>query len=342
MKVLVGTHSYSGNGAAIVLLSVMKHWVQERKWVVDVLLEMDKEIPAPLLEVGVNIFPTADPADYDFALVNTVVSARYLEMFAPKAFTVLWVHEGDTVLWSSELLPAQWRYLFSLPHRIVFQTPWQVDHVFGPFLKDVAAEDVRCVRNGMPALPSGLTPRPRRDDRKRIVFVGGVSGRKRPQDLVDAVLALDRKDVECVLIGSIEGLDTIGDDHVRKVKARPDLFELTGEVDRRTTLEYVMGSDVFCLPSGDESQPIAPVEAAALGVPCELSGLATYSGTWQHGENCLMHPVANVSVLRWNLQALLDDAGLRDSLSKAAAAVAHRFSIELFHRRFDAEMPGAR
>jgi glycosyltransferase involved in cell wall biosynthesis len=134
-------------------------------------------------------------------------------------------------------------------------------------------------------------------------------------------------------------LDTIGADYVEKLRQRTDLFELTGEVDRKTTLEYLMGADVFCLPSGDESQPIAPVEAAALGVPCALSGLATYHRTWAHGENCLLHPVANVPVLRWNLQAMLDDGGLRASLTRAAAAIAHRFSIDAFYRRFDAEMP---
>src|SRR5438876_5313392 len=134
MKVLVATHSYSGNGAAVMLLAVLEHWIHELGWTVDVLLDVDREVPADLAKIGANIFSTAVPEEYDFALVNTLVSAHFLEQLGSRVPTVLWVHEGETVLWSSQWVPAQWRRLFGLPKRVIFQGPWQSEAVFRSFL----------------------------------------------------------------------------------------------------------------------------------------------------------------------------------------------------------------
>ena len=339
MKVLVATHSYSGNGAAVMLCAVLEHWVKTLGWTVDVLFDLDKEVPEELARTGVNAFATADPADYDFALVNTLVSAHYVDMLAPKIRTVLWVHEGDTVLWGSPVTPAKWGYLFGMPWKVIFQSPWQPDVVFRSFLTKRSPAGIACVRNGLPTMPKNLVPRTRANGKKRIVFVGGVYGRKRPQDLVDAIVALGRADIECVFVGSIENIDTLGKENEAKIRSRPDLFVLAGEIDRRSGLEYVASADAFCLPSGDESQPIAPLEAATLGVPCLLSDLAPYAGIWMHGTNCLLHPVGDVALLRWNLTALLDDADIRERIVGGARDMLDRFSIGSFVQRFTAEMP---
>ena len=52
---------------------------------------------------------TFAPKFYDFALVNTLVSAHYVDMLAPNIRTVLWVHEAETVLWGSPATAAKWR-----------------------------------------------------------------------------------------------------------------------------------------------------------------------------------------------------------------------------------------
>ena len=320
------------------LLSVVEHWVRERQWTVDVILDMQHEVPADLAAAGANVFASANPKDYDFALVNTIVSSNFLEALAPHVPTVLWVHEGGTGVWSSKWTPSQWRRLFDLPVRTIFQTTWQSDHVFRSFLVDIAPSRIGCVRNGLPPLPE-LVPHARADGKKRIVCLGGVYGRKRPQDLVDAVIALQRADVECLFVGSTESIDSIGAESVAKIRARPDLFRAIGEVARKDALQYLMSSDVFVLPSGDESQPIAPLEAASLGVPCVLTDLPPYAGTWRHGENCLLHPVGDTALLRWNIQALLDDEAVRHNVVAGARALPQWFSIKAFHQRFDAEMP---
>jgi glycosyltransferase involved in cell wall biosynthesis len=320
------------------LLSVLSHWVHDLGWSVDVLLDMEHEVPTDLAAVGANVFPSADPKDYDFALVNTVVSAHFVEQLASKLPTVLWVHEGESVVWSSNWTVAQWRRFFRLPARTLFQTAWQSETVFKSFLTGTTNQ-VSCVRNGLPPLPERMVPATRTGSRKRIVCVGGVYGRKRPNDLVDAMIGLDREDVECLFVGTTEAIDTIGPQHVARIRERPDLFKLIGEVDRKTALQYVMSADVFALPSGDESQPIAPLEAASLGIPCVLTDLAPYAGTWRHGENCLLNPVGNTSLLRWNIRTLLEDDSVRHGIVTGAGELLKRFSIAAFHRRFDAEMP---
>jgi len=338
-KVLVASHSYSGNGAAVMLLALMSHWVRDLGWIVDVLLDIESDVPPDLAKIGVNIFSTAIPEDYDFALVNTLVAGHFLEMLGPRVPTVLWVHESATILWSSKMVPEQWRELFGLAKRIIFQGPWQSETVFRSFLFPLPAGTVKCVRNGLPSLPENLVSKAKAVGKIRIVFMGGVYGRKRPQDLVDVILALGRNDIECVFVGSIESIDSIGLGYVQTIKARPDCFMLVGELERKETLEYLGSADVFCLPSGDESQPIAPVEAASLGVPCLLSDLPPYAGTWKHEENCMLSPVGDVGQLQRNLTTLLENAEMRNRVIAGGLAVAEQYSMEAFFQRFDAEMP---
>src|SRR5439155_15063008 len=113
----------------------------------------------------------------------------------------------------------------------------------------------------------------------------------------------------------------------------PDCFQLLGELDRKNGLEYLLSADVFCLPSSDESQPIAPLEAAALRVPCLLTDLPPYAGTWRHGENCLLSPVGDVSLLQWYLRASLEDMTVRNRVIAGAKSLADRSSIGAFFNR---------
>jgi glycosyltransferase involved in cell wall biosynthesis len=339
MKVLVASHSYSGNGAAVMLLAVLAHWIRDLGWTVDVLLELERDVPDDLASIGANIFNTAVPEDYDFALVNTIVSAHLLKMLGSRVRTVLWAHEGETVLWNSPMSATQWRDLFRLPKRIIFQGPWQSETVFRSFIFGLPSGTVSCVRNGVPAIPENLVARPRTKGKARVVFVGGVYGRKRPQDLIDAVLALGRDDLECLFVGPVDSIDTIGSEHVEKIRSRPDCFQLLGELDRKRGLEYVLTADVFCLPSSDESQPIAPLEAASLGVPCLLSDLPPYGGTWKHGDNCLLSRVGDIAQLQRNLLAVLENTSVRNRVIAGGRDLAAEYSMATFFSRFDAEMP---
>jgi glycosyltransferase involved in cell wall biosynthesis len=339
VRVFVASHSYTGNGAAVMLQAVLEHWVKTLGWTVDVLFSLKEELPAELARTGVTARTDITPKLYDFALVNTLVSLSYLEQLAPHVPTALWVHEGESIVWSLNFPPNKWRMLFELARKIIFQTPWQPDIVFRSFLPTYLHANVACVRNGVPPLPANITPQLRSGGKKRIVFVGGVYGRKRPQDVVDALLAMQRSDIECIFIGSTLMIDSIGSENVLKINSRPDIFVLAGELDRRSTLEYVASADAFCLPSADESQPIAPLEAAALGVPCVLTDLPPYVGIWKNGVNCLMHPVGHTALLRRNLAAVIDDPGIRGPMITESGNLVKQFSFDRFLQQFTTEMP---
>jgi len=339
MKVLVATHSYRGNGAAVMLIAVMRHWIRDLGWTVDALLDADKEVPDELAELGVMICSEPIPEQYDFVLVNTMICGGMVEVFAPRVATALWVHEGETVVWNSELLPERWLNMFMKPHRIVFQTRWQADVVYRSFMVRVPEERIVCVPNGLPTMPSAIAPKPRDPAKKRVVFLGGVYARKRPIDLVDAILSTGRDDIECVFVGQTAEMETMGEDANQRIRARPDIFKLVGETSREEALGYLASADAFCLPSGDESQPISPLEAAALGVPSLLTDLPPYAGIWRHGSNCLLHPVGDHGLLGWNLTAILSDPGLHKAIVQRSQDLVNRFSLNVFLRRFTAEMP---
>src|SRR5439155_12207353 len=99
---------------------------------------------------GANVFSKVEPKFYDFALVNTIVSAHYVDMLAPNIRTVLWVHEAETVLWGSPATAEKWRHLFNLPWKVIFQSAWQPDVVFKSFLMNQPPGKIACVRNGLP------------------------------------------------------------------------------------------------------------------------------------------------------------------------------------------------
>jgi glycosyltransferase involved in cell wall biosynthesis len=321
------------------LLALMSHWKRDFHWDIDVIFGADHPVPAELADLGLNLFEEPNPSDYDFAVVNTLVSAGFLDHLAPKVPTILWIHEGESALWSTDAPSMAWRSTFEKPAKIIFQTIWQAESVFRSFLFRRNPDTVACVRNGMPALPEGITPAPKERDKRRIVFIGGVYGRKRPGDLARAILALQRDDVECVYIGGTSNMDTLDSEDVQVLKSRPDKLIFLGEVERHVALSYLASADVFCLPSADESQPISPLEAAAFGVPSALSDLPPYSGIWKHGENCLLHPVRDSSLLQWNLRALLDDVAVRTKVVAGARDLLYQFGINRFFRRFDAELP---
>lgn len=334
----VAADDYTGNGAAVMLRAVLEYWVQTLGWTVDVLFGMNEEVPEELADIGVTMFNTITPNAYNFALVNTLISVSHLRQLASHVPTVLWVHEGETLLWQWNLAVAEWRAIFELPRKVIFQTPWQPDVVFRSFLAPDLYDKVSCIANGLPRMPSELTPRRRSKGKKRVVFIGGVYARKRPQDLVDAIIAMQRDDVECVFIGSTANIKSIGSDTISLIESRPDLFTIAGELARHTTLEYIASADALCLPSGDESQPLAPLEAAFLGVPCLLTDLPPYAGTWKHGVNCLMHPIGHTALLRWNLSAAINDTAIRAPIINEARQLVAKFSLDRFLQQFTGEM----
>lgn len=335
-RILVVTHEYTGTGAAVMAGAIVEHWLRGRGWAVD-LYRYDARlaIPESLLAAGARIVERIAPADYALVLANTIAQTQLLQFvahkLAPHVPCMLWVHEGDTPLWSTDLKAVDWVRLFSAFAHVVFQSAWQRDKVFASFLNYLGPERVSAIANGLPPFAAAaVQPLRPADGRRRVLFIGGVYPRKRPEDLAIAVEKLGRSDVECLFLGPNGHLAACAADLPRLLQTRPADFRAPGELPRAATLSHLAGADVFCLPSGQESQPLTLLEAAALGVPICASDLAPYEGIWRHGHNCLLHPVGHTDLLAANLALLLDNAQLRQSLVAGARQTLRRFDFDRF------------
>lgn len=307
-SVLALTHSYKGNGAAEMLMFVLAWLARDLGWQVNALSsglpEADKET---LVKVGIGLVEAIDPRQYDFAIANTVVSGlSHVEHFGPHLPCVLWVHEAETVLWNAQLPVNRMKQIFSMAKHIVFQSRWQAERIFGSFISSLPESMYSVIPNCLPTMPTtdgfsiGKPP-----GKKRIVFIGGVYERKRPADLVEAVIRLGRSDVECVFVGTTDHIHSLPPG-IHSLLENDLRFRLTGEVGRTEAAAYLASADVLSLPSGDESQPLVLLEAAHFNVPVVISDLPVYRDFWVDGENCLKHAVGDIDGLATHLKTSLE------------------------------------
>lgn len=306
-SILALTHSYSGNGAAEMFVFLLTWVVRDLGWQVNALAtSLSDKDKAVLRSVNVGLVDVAHPDQYDFAIANTVVSGlSFVDQFHSYLPCVLWIHEAEFVIWNSQLPLSFWKRTISSATHLVFQSSWQAERIFGSFTSQLSPERYSVIPNCLPDFEiDKSTGSDKASNVKRIIFIGGVYERKRPADLVRAVLALGRFDVECLFIGTDKFVGDLPDD-VKFSLNGDKRFKILGEIPRAETLQYLASSDVLSLPSADESQPLVLMEALALNVPVIISNLPVYSGIWTDGENCLMHSVGDIPGLTVALDNVL-------------------------------------
>lgn len=325
MRVLAITHSLGSNGAAWCLARLLVA-VRAAGGVADVVYHGDEMLVPYLRDHGVGIVASAHTQAYDVAVVNTLVDHARVLQLASSIPVVFWVHEGAMARDNSLATAAEWMQAFRASSRLVFDTPSQPQQVFKSFLDGVDAHRIEVVAPAGNLPDYGATQTPRSVQGKRIVSVGSVYPRKRPWDLVQAVLRMGDPQAHCTLVGSVAHVALNGEAMQEALQSHPAQFTITGEVSDADKLQYLLQSDVFCSASADETFGMAQVEAASLGLPLVLSDLPCYEGIWRHGVNALLSPVGAVDVMSWNLLALTRDPGLARRLAQAGQSVASRFS----------------
>ena len=334
MRFLLINHEYTVSGASLLMHRLARHLV-DRGHACDVMaiLGHDGPLRARYASVRIRHRITADFKDYDVVIANTVFAAPIVSPAAKFTRTIWWIHEGENGLDDVRDLPAG-RTAFEDASAIVFQTVHQRDTLYRSML--AGRGKVFVIPVGIDVPVSGLSVAKTRPF--RILSIGTIDERKRHGDLIRAVAALGRDDVECVIIGPFFGLE----DQARRIaEANPDRFKIL-QASHDDTLAWLRSADLFCLPSGAESQPVSALEAAALGKPLVLTDLPSYRGIWRHEENSLLIPVGDVDALASALSVLLSSAGLRERLGSAAQATAGLFTEAAFLERFDAMIEALR
>ncbi len=333
MRALLINHEYTLSGASLLMFRLARH-LTDRGHRCDVMaiLSHDGPLRAHYAALGIRHRIAADFKDYEVVIVNTVFAAKIVSA-AAFAKTIWWIHEGENGLDSVRNAPAD-RLAFADATAIVFQTEHQRDGVYRSLLAG---------RAGVFVIPVGIElphsgPAMATTKRFRVVSIGTIDERKRHGDLIRAVAALGRGDLECVIIGRYFWLD----DQARHIVAgNPDRFKIL-EASHEDTLTWLRSADLFCLPSAAESQPVSVLEAAVLGKPLLLTDLPSYRGLWRNGENSLLVPVGDAEALAAALSVLLSSADLRQRLGNAARAAAARFTETAFLARFDAMLEAIR
>jgi 1,2-diacylglycerol-3-alpha-glucose alpha-1,2-galactosyltransferase len=118
-------------------------------------------------------------------------------------------------------------------------------------------------------------------------FVVMGSGQVQPRKRIDVVIKCAKAlpEVTFIWVGGMPfkqlaadhaGMAKVMDEHPRNVR-------ITGVVDRAEVIQYYQASDLFFLPSAQETFGIVIVEAAAAGLPVLLRDLAQYRKTFANG-----------------------------------------------------------
>jgi glycosyltransferase involved in cell wall biosynthesis len=333
-RLILITHELTINGAMSMLFRLGEHLVAQGHSVA-VLAERRAQgsLRSRFESAGLPIIYEIDPKAIDLAIGNTLYAAPVMRQLVGQTRTLWWVHEGEIGI-KALVNGSGWHLLFRRCTHIVFQTAFQRDDIYRSFLYDLTSERISIIANCV--RPAVRVPPVPRDKSRRILCVGTVYPRKRQADLIRAVASLGRDDLECVLVGPL--VRALEPPIQAIVRSRPDVFRVLGEIDDHALHALYCGSDIFSLPSSSESQAMSVYEAGSYGLPPVLSDLRCYQGIWQHGHNCLLHPVGDVPVLAGMLNVLLRDADLRRRLGQAAAATvgSHEFRDATFTGRFTA------
>lgn len=335
MHIVVFSHSYAGDGASQMLLLAAHHWVRNLGWSVDAVVPRDlsPEARRNMADCGMKPVERAlFSIDYDIALVNCVQNIRFVELLQGRWPVLLWAHEGQTAIQSCSWGEERWRELFAGTDCVVFQTQAQRE-LYQAWIPNGEPGRVAVIPNALPPLRDGVYLT--RDTRTRpmhIVSVGKVTPMKGQADLVRAVVEISAMaPVHCELIGGVEMLDHLDPVALGCLRSRPDLFTLRGHLARDLALQAVASADVFCFPSHAESFGLAPLEAAALGVPVILADLDVYLEIgWVHGMNCVKHPVGNIAELAQAVLNLRLQPDRREALARAAREWVPQFRNSTF------------
>lgn len=245
---------------------------------------------------------------------------------------------GGDLVWLRDIrFGARWPWRRALA-RFVARRADRVTAPSGPMLAAVRRAGARPLR-----VPLGVdttlwrpeAPRPRDDARPaRIVHVGSINAVKDHPTLLRAVAHLKRSGLplrlDCV------GVDTL-DGRIQRLAAElgvRDAVTFHGFLTQPRTAEVVRRADLMVVSSRHEADPVAMLEAAAVGVPT-VGTRVGHVRDWAP-EAALAVPIGDAEALARGVERLLADDALRLSIAREAQARAVREDADWTCARFEA------
>jgi glycosyltransferase involved in cell wall biosynthesis len=336
--VLLGTE-FAMNGAALLLFRWASHLAERGHQVTAVHAQ---QTAGPLRDAyaaaGVTLTDRFGVDRNMLVICNTVQAAKQVLEVARVARTVWWLHEGEVGLSVLMRNPGS-AMAFHAAHAVIFPSASIRERVYKSFLLGVPEQRLHHIAPGLEPLAPGDadTPSPSDDRPVRVIAIGSIYPRKRPDDLIRAVAKLPDLSLECLLVGQVVAL---AKDATELVRAAPGRIRLVGQVPHAEAMRLLAAADILALPSSSECMPLTPLEAGLRGKAVLLSDLPAHDGIWRHGVNCLMHPVGDVDLMAHSLRILVGDAALRTRLGNAARRTASAFRNDVFLARLDTVLAG--
>jgi glycosyltransferase involved in cell wall biosynthesis len=163
------------------------------------------------------------------------------------------------------------------------------------------------------------------DDAPVVGFVGRLVVEKGVRELLEAARAVRARVPKAVF------LFVGGSDEEKAGSLHPDAAREAGVAEacvfagvRHDMPELYRAMDVFALPSYREGFPRAPMEAAAMGLPCVLTDVRGCRQVVTHGRNGFLVPVGDALALAEALLTLLIDPALGRRLGEEGRRRARR------------------
>jgi len=182
---------------------------------------------------------------------------------------------------------------------------------------------------------ANVPPMPRyMDAKKNILFLGRLEKRKGLTYLLQAYALVKRQkpDVRLIIVGGDGGMRIPCERYVEREGLSDVVF--AGYVPNADVPRYYRTADVYCAPNtGAESQGIVLLEAMAAGTPIVASNIEGFADVVSHKSDGLLVPPQDVEALAAALLKVIQDQDLRESMGRAGAAKAERYSWEHVSQR---------
>lgn len=172
--------------------------------------------------------------------------------------------------------------------------------------------------SGVSAFLSGLNPVNAVNYRSSILFLGSWITRKGTIDLVKAVaiLAPKNRDIQVTIAGSGRSEDDVRSEIPSDLQRH---FNVIPQISTEQELSEVCSTHgVFVLPSYFEGQPLALIEAAALGLVPVVTRIGGHTDFIKHEHNGLLVDVGDHAGLARQIQSLIEFPDRCEKLAKAA------------------------
>lgn len=204
---------------------------------------------------------------------------------------------------------------YNVPDEKIFLTPYAVDNDFFMDMKEKWRQEVGRLKYNM-----------FNNDLPVILFVGKLTDKKRPLDLLKAYI-----DVK-----NASNLVFVGDgqqrEELEQFKNENELnnVHFAGFKNQTEVTKYYSFSDVFVLPSSvGEVSPLVINEAMASGLAIVASNLIPSAADFvKNGENGYIFNAGSIQELGKYLKVLVGDKGLREKMGKRSKEIINKWSFK--------------